>query len=221
MQRLFTYTIPYDDGAAPNPFFGMCTLTICKPSIRRVAQVGDWIAGLGSKNAPSGDLSGCLVYAMRVDDVLSMNEYDEQALDKWPHRIPKLQSMSLQDRLGDCIYDYSSGEPVQRRGVHGSTNVDKDLSGKNALISKHFFYFGAKAIPLPDDLRKNLCHQTQGHKSNSNAPSFNRFIEWLDTLALEPGQIYGWPDYVLDWKNIGSCGGCLIRSLDDENDFNC
>jgi hypothetical protein len=37
MTQLFTYTIPYDDGAAPNPFHGICTLAICKPSIRRVA----------------------------------------------------------------------------------------------------------------------------------------------------------------------------------------
>lgn len=57
MPRLFTYTIPIDDGAAPNPFNGMCSLAICKPRIRSVAKPGDWIAGLGSKDAPSRDLS--------------------------------------------------------------------------------------------------------------------------------------------------------------------
>jgi hypothetical protein len=60
MPRLFSYTIPIDDGAAPNPFHGMCSLVICKPAIRRVAERGDWIAALGSRNATSGDLSGCL-----------------------------------------------------------------------------------------------------------------------------------------------------------------
>jgi len=79
MTQLFTYTIPYDDGAAPNPFHGMCTLAICKPSIRRVAKVGDWVAGLGSKNAPSGDLSGRLVYAMKVEEVIPLSEYDRRA----------------------------------------------------------------------------------------------------------------------------------------------
>lgn len=69
MPRLFTYTIPVDDGAAPNPFNGMCSLAICKPGIRRVAKPDDWIAGLGSKKAPSGDLSGRLVYAMRVEEL--------------------------------------------------------------------------------------------------------------------------------------------------------
>lgn len=82
MPRLFTYTIPIDDGAAPNPFGGMCTLAICKPGIRRVAKKGDWIAGLGSKYAPSGDLSARLVYAMRVEEVLSLREYDRRAAEE-------------------------------------------------------------------------------------------------------------------------------------------
>jgi hypothetical protein len=76
---LFTYTILIDDGAAPNPFRGMCSLAICKPGIRRTARKGDWIAGLGSRTAPSGDLTGRLVYAMRVEAVLSLEEYDRRA----------------------------------------------------------------------------------------------------------------------------------------------
>lgn len=35
MPTLYTYCIPYDDGAAPNPYWGICTLVICKPVIRR------------------------------------------------------------------------------------------------------------------------------------------------------------------------------------------
>jgi len=109
MPRLFTYTIPIDDGAAPNPFHGMCSLAICKPGIRRAARPDDWVAGLGSKNAPSGDLTGHLVYAMRVEESLSLRDYDLQASSRWPHRIPNTKSAALQDRLGDCIYDFSEG----------------------------------------------------------------------------------------------------------------
>src|SRR5690349_15972934 len=129
--RLFTYTIRIDDGAAPNPFRGMCSLAICKPDIRRAAHKGDWVAGLGSKNAPGGDLSGRLVYAMRVEEVVSLEEYDRRASAEWPHRIPNTGSADLSERLGDCIYDYCSGRPVQRAGVHGQINFDTDLDGKN------------------------------------------------------------------------------------------
>jgi hypothetical protein len=218
MTRLFSYTIPIDDGAAPNPFRGMCSLAICKPGIRRVAKAGDWVAGLGAKNAPSGDLSGRLVYAMRVELVLTLKEYDQQAPSRWPHRIPNIQSADLSERLGDCIYDYSSGTPTQRPGVHAKGNEQTDLGGKNVLTSKDFYYFGNRAIKLPDYLR-DICHQTQGHRSDSNTPYFTPFESWLRGLNLLPGQLYGWPDFVVEWAGAPSCGG--IRALDDSNDPSC
>ena len=220
MTRLFTYTIPVDDGAAPNPFRGMCSLAICKPGIRRVAKPDDWIAGLGSKNAPSGDLSGHLVYAMRVEKVLLLKDYDQQAASNWPHRIPKVQSADLSERLGDCIYDYSSGNAVQRSSVHGLGNEITDLAGLNVLISNDFYYFGNRAIPLPNCLLP-ICHQTQGHRSDSNAPYFDQFVSWLRSLNLSPGQMYGWPDFIVDWGTVSFRGGCTIRKIDDENDKPC
>jgi len=220
MPRLFTYTIPVDDGAAPNPFNGMCSLAICKPGIRRVAAADDWVAGLGSVNAPSGDLSGHVVYAMRVEEVLSLRKYDLQASSRWPHRIPNHQSAALQDRLGDCIYDYSSGTPRQRSGVHGQQNEKTDLGGESVLLSWDFYYFGSRAKKLPDSLR-SICHQTQGHRNNSNAPYFNEFVSWIRSLRLAPGQLYGWPDYIVDWTSVAECGGCLPRMLDDEQDADC
>ena len=93
MPRLFTYTIPIDDGAAPNPFSGMCSLAICKPGIRRVAQEDDWVAGLGSRNAPSGDLSERLVYAMRVEKVLSLEEYDREAATRGLTVFPRFKAL--------------------------------------------------------------------------------------------------------------------------------
>jgi hypothetical protein len=214
---LYTYTIPIDDGAAPNPFRGLCSLAICKPGIRRTARKGDWVAGLGSRTAPGGDLSGRLVYAMRVEEVLSLEEYDRRAPADWPHRIPNVRSPDLSERLGDCIYDYSRGGPSLRRGVHGRENQKTDLGGMNVLISRDFYYFGSRAIPLPDDLLP-ICHQTQGHKSKANAVYFERFVDWLRGLDLSPGQLYGWPDSIVDWAEVTACGGCIVRKLDDEHD---
>jgi hypothetical protein len=218
MARLFSYTIPIDDGAAPNPFRGMCSLAICKPGIRRVAKKDDWVAGLGAKTAPSGDLSGRLVYAMRVEEVLTPKEYDQQAPSRWPHRIPNIRSPDLSERLGDCIYGYSSATPIQRQGVHGESNIRKDLGGENVLISKDFYYFGSRAINLPDSLRP-ICHQTQGNRSNSNDSFLRPFVSWLRGLNLLPGQLYGWPDFIIEWKAPPSCSA--IRALDDANDPDC
>lgn len=202
--QLFTYTIVVDDGAAPNPFGGVCTLTICKPAIRRTAQVGDWIAGFGSKKASSGDLSSKLVYAMKVTEVLSMSEYDRAARSRWPSKIPDITNKDPVRCLGDCIYDYSNGQPKRRRGVHRPSDVARDLGGKNALVSDHFFYFGSRAIPLPKELRP-ILHQTQGHKSAANTHYMKAFLAWIYSLDLEPGRLYGWPDRVVPWSHSRGC----------------
>ncbi len=219
MPRLFTYTIPIDDGAAPNPFREMCSLAICKPGIRRVAEKGDWIAGLGSKNSPSGDLSGHLVYAMQVEEVLSLRDYDLEAASRWQYRIPNVFSADLADRLGDCIYDYSQEVPSLRPSVHGRQNVETDLSGENVLISWDYYYFGSCAVELPDCLLP-ICHQTQGHRSDSNAPYRDQFVSWLRGLKLRTG-MHGWPDFAINWEEVACGGGCSPRKSDNENDAPC
>ena len=46
--KLFSYVLTTDNGSTPNPFHGTCTLAVCKPAIRRAAQVGDWIMAIDS-----------------------------------------------------------------------------------------------------------------------------------------------------------------------------
>jgi hypothetical protein len=210
--RLYSYVVRTDDGAAPNPFGGICTLAICKPKIRSTARVGDWVAGVGSKNARGGNLTGHLVYAMQISDVMSLAEYDRRAPAEWPHRIPDMGSKELARRLGDCIYDFSDGEPKQRRGVHGEINVPVDLGGMNALVSRErFFYFGREAIALPEHLA-GICPPRQGHRSFANEGKLGPFVEWLESLGLAPGQLHGWPDVTLKWDEFKACGGCIPRS---------
>jgi hypothetical protein len=157
---------------------------------------------------------------MRVEEVLSLEEYDQRAPIRWPHRIPNVRSADLWERLGDCIYDYSEGAPLPRPSVHGVVNVETDLGGENVLISRDFYYLGRSAEELPDYLQP-ICHQTQGHRSDSNAPYFDRFVSWLRNLSLAPGRMHGWPDFTVDWGAVSSCGGCSIRKLDGDSDPTC
>lgn len=156
---------------------------------------------------------------MRVDETLSLEDYDKQASSRWPNRIPNIASVDLSDRLGDCIYDFSSSRSVQRQGVHGPLNQATDLSGENVLISKHFYYFGSLAYRLPEHLLP-ICHQTQGHRSDSNTAYFEQFVEWIEGLKLEVGQ-HGWPDFIIDWGAVAACGGCVMRLEDDSSDDPC
>jgi Nucleotide modification associated domain 2 len=112
MPTLFSYCIPYDDGAAPNPFWGLCTLAICKPRIRRSANAGDWVVGTGSVVSPVGNVSGAVVYAMLVTQKVTMEDYDRLTQSELPRKIPLVDSADLRRRFGDSIYDFSAPPPV-------------------------------------------------------------------------------------------------------------
>lgn len=87
MPKLYSYVVDHDLGYAPNPFGGFCTLAKCKygtvrsrnGSIRRniveLAEEGDWIAGTGGVDLSKSAGHGKLVYAMRVDEIISLAEY--------------------------------------------------------------------------------------------------------------------------------------------------
>jgi hypothetical protein len=158
LMQLFSYCIPVDDGAAPNPYFGICTLTICKPVIRRTAETGDWVIGTGSINSPIGDISKKVVYMMEVTKKIPLQDYDMLCKVEYPGKIPDFNSKDPKKKLGDCIYDFSTNPPTQRKGVHGPDNVLRDLNGKFSLISEHFYYFGNKPIELPDFLVARAYH---------------------------------------------------------------
>jgi len=189
---LYSYCLRYDDGAAPNPYWGVCTLAICKPAIRRTAKVGDWVVGLGSKRSPCGDISSKVAYAMHVTQVLSMEEYDSYCRKHMQKKIPKWHGRDFRKQMGDCIYDYSQHPPRLRESVHKEANRRTDLSGKNVLLSDHFYYFGDKPIDLPDDLLA-IVHQTQGHKSKTNDPYAHRFVQWIEGGGWRKNVLLGQP----------------------------
>jgi len=76
-------------------------------------------------------------------------------------------------------------------GTHTHANLDKDVSGKNVLISRHFYYFGRNAVELPERL-KLVAQGGQGHRSRFPATYIGMLEEWL-TNGHRPG-IHGTPD---------------------------
>jgi hypothetical protein len=212
--KLYSYCLRYDGGAAPNPFWGVCTLVICKSKIRLAAEIGDWVVGLGSANSPIGNISTSVVYAMKVTSKLTMREYDQFCRTSLPKKIPQWQSKDFRLRMGDCVYQYGAGEhPVMRPAVHGQRERERDLSGKFALLSKHFYYFGDQPVPLPADLYP-IIHATQGHKSKQNQPYAQRFVDWIEGLGYWTNTLYGHPQFTrTSSANEASKSACNPRSI--------
>ena len=192
MTRLFSYCIPIDDGAAPNPYWGVCTLVICKPRIRKIANSGDWIVSTGSVDSPIGDIRNHVVYAMKVTKKLSMQTYDTWVRSNAPGKTVDWENADIRRRLGDTIYEFKGPFVRQRPSVHGVGNRDVDLGGTFALISDHFYYFGDRPILLPEHLWP-IVKQGQGHRSNSNAQHLTPFLSWISSLGLAPNTLHGEP----------------------------
>ena len=93
---LYSYTIATDSGFAPNPFHGLCTLACCKPGIRRTAQEGDYVVGIGPKKFGSR-----IVYAMLVTETVAFDDYWHDK--RFRTKRPKIDGGG-EKALGDNIY---------------------------------------------------------------------------------------------------------------------
>ena len=74
--KLYSYIVVSDNGYAPNPTGGVCTLAYCKWTLRRVAQPGDYIVGLAGREYRSrATTEWPIVYAMRVTGVCNFDAF--------------------------------------------------------------------------------------------------------------------------------------------------
>ena len=196
--KLYSYVVAIDDGFAPNPFYGFCTLATCKPKIRRTAHVDDWILGTGSKKKGR---PGTLVYAMRVTGKLTYDSYWGDL--RFEEKRPNLRQ-SVRKSRGDNIYhkDPKNAEWIQEDSCHsngdGTPNKDhiaRDTNSDNVLVSDDFIYRGGgPALHIPDFNGTQLCHSGIGHRSTFPEIAVERFIAWVRTLGE-----YGYCYDPLEW----------------------
>jgi hypothetical protein len=202
--NLHTYVVRYDSGFAPNPFYGYCTLATCKPDIRRTALVGDWLLGTGSAAAPISR-GGHLVYAMRITETMSFQQYDsDQRFDsKKPYRHG-----SRKQSCGDNIYFKNDNQNIwrQRDSFHSSENgiqrldhTNKDTKINRVLISNDYVYFGGYGPAIPPELRAfagtDICWKWVGQKTHDNPVLIDAFATWIRSL-----DVTGYQSAPYEWK---------------------
>jgi len=198
--NLYSYVVASDTGFAPNPFGKYCTLACCKPSIRLSAAVGDWVVGTSSVKTVG---AGRLVYAMRVTEKLPLEEYSDN-----PRFQYKKPSVGLREERGDNIYSQKGKNWHQRTSYHDADNMPKDLRGKYALISDHFVYLGADAIPISKQF-VGIVKKGPGYKCHFPAWLVEAFVEWVETKVktAHRGTPFDFSERI-DWgKNCGCSDG--------------
>jgi len=181
MQNTFIYVVDRDFGFAPNPFHGVCTLATCKPTIRRVAKIGDWIIGMGGGRLRA---TGRCIFAMNVSEKLTFEEYwsDPRFQDKKPVRNGSKKML-----VGDNIYRKEDDVWIQLDSHHskqdGSTNLinlTKDTSANSVLISTNYFYFGAAAAEVPPKILENMGYKNGRSHRKFRDDQSRQLIDWLE-----------------------------------------
>jgi len=187
--RLFSYVVRWDHGFAPNPFYGFCSVATCKPDIRKVACIGDYVLGTGSA---SRQLAGNVVFFMQVNEIITFDQYWSDP--RFVRRRPVMNG-SLQQRFGDNIYHRENGKWIQADSRHSqlgsqpnSKNLQRD-TGKTerVLLSNKFIYWGGEGPKVPARL-SDFVHHTPGHRSFFPEGDIQRFLTWIQTYNVA-GQV--------------------------------
>ena len=206
-RSLFSYIVRYDSGFAPNPFHGYCTLATCKPLIRERAQINDWLVGTGS-NARTIRRGGHLVYAMRVTEILSTEDYWDDA--RFEGKKPNLYHNWIA-ATGDNIYELINTRQWRQLGSYhsqkdGSPSEDhiaRDTRVRRILISDDFVYFGGEGPKLPTQFRDvgeaNLLRSIRNYQRVWQEEIIDEFEDWIRSLGVCGYQGKPW-DWVMRRK---------------------
>lgn len=165
MPKIYYYKMSVDNGGAPCVHDRLLSLAICKPEIRRCAQVGDWIMGFGANSFQvDGRIhpGNPLVYVARVTGKERGDTYYTGS--KHGHRA-------------DCIYEQRAGRFQRRAGAiyHAEPeNLPHDLGEyphypkSGVLLSDEFRYFAGGGTTDYRDRLPNLVDVVQaigrGHR---------------------------------------------------------
>jgi hypothetical protein len=157
---IYIYKIVVDNGGAPCVRNNLLSLAICKPKIRKTAEMGSVIFGFGGK-----EYEERLIYIARVTGKLEGDAY---------YRRRRYA------RRPDCIYRVENGRPVLKRSGkyhfnsdHRKKDVGFHFERAFVLLSDDFRYLGQKGT---EDYKKRYAKikrliedLTRGHRRHHSA----------------------------------------------------
>ena len=194
----------HDYGFAPNPFWGVMTLATCKGRLRHSGnlEIGDWVIATGDRVLH--EYIEHLIFAMKVEKVITFDEYWDKA--EFECKKPIFNG-SVMQMYGDNVYhtDPQTKEVIQERCAHtieGKNPKDtqqykRDVNGKNVLISKTFYYFGANAPKLPNEFKCMASTVRDMECNHVDEVTVEMFADWLQS-NYQVG-VYGDP---INWREF-------------------
>lgn len=128
---------------------------------------------------------GRCIFAMRVSETRTFDAYwaDPDCLDKRPFRNGSKRML-----VGDNIYhrDTGSGHWLQEDSHHSHPdgtanmfNLRRDTKTNRVLLSRHFFYFGASAPPVPAGILEGIGYVNGRSHRVYPLHHCHRLLDWL------------------------------------------
>lgn len=184
--RVISYVVASDTGLAPNIMGGICTLTVCKPVIRRVAKKGDLIVGFSTAR----DDRHKVIYAMYVDEKILYEDYFNDS------RFQCKKPIYLSN--GDNFFSKNQNQLqiAFKNAAHYGKEIaiQRDLKTPFSIVGKQFWYFGRNAPILPIALHgtKLTLNDTyrRGHRITTTPTSIDTLQKWLHHF---PSGVHGKP----------------------------
>ena len=183
--KMWSYRIVHDKQFAPNPFKGVLTLATCKPLIRRSkeSESGVWLAGFAAYSVKDGlrPKKGreLLIYLAKISEVMTMQDYWKE----YPQKRAQKCGEEFEEHYGDNIYDENLR--LVNDNNHGEWDFKRDISGKNVLICKEFYYFAPDSrLVVPNEFEE-LVYKRRGQTLVQNNDLIQKFIDYVRSCAKD------------------------------------
>ncbi|MGJ4956791.1 hypothetical protein ACQR1H_14180 [Bradyrhizobium sp. HKCCYLRH2015] len=199
--HLWRYVITVDHGSAPNYGPPSVTLAICKPEIRRLAEVGDLVMAFAGRSLLRGKDGkwhpDAVIWAGEVGEILSFDQYwrDSRFQTKKPDRSSR----------PDNIYRPRAGGYIQvRNSVHQLGDQSRDIGGRNVLVMKAAWHFGRNGVVLPAKFLKFRIEigARRGHRRSEIGDTSKRaLLAWFRESGVQVPNKRTYPE-----PRLQSCG---------------
>ena len=171
--RVHTYVIAVDAGSAPNYDRPFVTLAVCKPRIRRKAEVGELVLAFAGKQVNPKE-PHTVVWAGVINEKMTFAEYwnDRRFAGKKPEKSQHPDNFYRP--IDGCLLW------VQNH-VHDADAATHDTSGKFVLAFSPSWRFGAYGPLMPSEFDLRMVGGRRGERVvELSEPEWKRLRAWLD-----------------------------------------
>ena len=171
--RVHTYVIAVDAGSAPNYDRPFVTLAVCKPRIRRKAEIGEVVLAFAGKDVNPTE-PHTVVWAGVVSEKMSFADY-------WNDRRFANKKPDKSDHPDNFYRPVDGGLLWVQNDVHGPDATNHDTGGKFVLGFSPSWRFGAHGPLMPIEFDLRMVGGRRGERiADLTEPEWKRLRAWLD-----------------------------------------